>query len=84
MEEDADVASPGGGERTAEHLSTALLGLEEPGDQVQGGALAGAVGAEQGEDFAARQGDAEGLDAVAAGVPVGGVMQDDRRGLRGR
>ena len=67
LEEDADAAAGGRAGRLAEDAQSALLGIELAGDQAEDGALAGAVGAEQGDPAAGLDVEVDLGDAAAAG-----------------
>ena len=70
LEHDADPRPDGGALLegvVAEHPDGAAAGRGQPLDELQGGGLAGAVGAEQGEQLAAADGEVDAADGVVLG-----------------
>ena len=88
LQRDAEArAQPGlvGGPAAAEHLHVAGGGLVEPLEDLDGGGLAGAVGAEQAEALAAAHDEVEAVDgddvavALDEAVHFDGVLAHARR-----
>src|SRR5262249_58196400 len=79
----ADVAPPprgGADDVEAVHLDLSRGRLEEPDQHADGGALAGAVAAEKGEDRARLHGDGEVVDRREVAEALGEAARlDDRR-----
>ena len=59
----------------------AVVGLDHPGDHLDGGGLAGAVGAQVAEDFAFAEGKADVLDGGDGAIALGGVADFQHRSL---
>ena len=80
LEADADLGLGHGVVATdvsAQDADLAAVGLQLPGEHLDGGGLAGAVGAQEAEDLAGRDLEADALDGLRVAVAEAQVLRAD-------